>query len=111
MVEPTSIAADVGGQTGPNNGFLPQKQAAAAAGEEEDEPMLATKRPKVKIEADPSVSADRHKASLLSNYKVIQCLVLLVVLSLVGLLCSVFIKPELYFTDYGKLHSTDLVPT
>lgn len=100
MVEPTSIA-DVGGQTGPNNGFLPlQKQPETT----EDEPMLA-KRPKVKVEqASTEIpSADRHKPhEALSNYKVIQCLVLLVILGLVGLLCSVFIKPELYFTEYGK---------
>lgn len=37
-----------------------------------------------------------------SNYQVIQCLVLLLILLLITTLCSVFIKPELYFTDYGK---------
>ena len=37
-----------------------------------------------------------------SNVQVIQCLVFLLIVLLIATLCSVFIRPELYFTDYGE---------
>ena len=36
------------------------------------------------------------------NYKVICRLVLAIILALIAILCSVFIKPELYFSQYGE---------
>ena len=36
------------------------------------------------------------------NYKLFCRLVLGIILALIGILCSVFIKPELYFSNYGK---------
>ena len=36
------------------------------------------------------------------NYKVICRLVLAIILALIAILCSVFIKPELYFPQYGE---------
>ena len=37
-----------------------------------------------------------------TQLKVTQCLVLFIILVLVVILCSVFIRPEIFFSDYGK---------
>ena len=40
-----------------------------------------------------------------TQLKVTQCLVLFIILVLVAILCSVFIRPEIFFSDYGKQYT------
>ena len=75
----------------PPNGFLT-----------EDEPMLKIKIKEEITQNNDTTSSTQNRASPKKEHKVIQCVVLLLILALIALLCSVFIKPELYFTDYGK---------
>lgn len=94
----------------PPNGFLTSEAAEAEA-------MLT---PRVKVEMATSSSSQsglngsntRQKEAIATaseatprprrHFKVTQCLVLLVVLALVAIICSVFLKPDIYFPEYGK---------
>ena len=98
----------------PANGFLNIEEAAAAA----SEPMLSQPeqplQPKVRVNdmpaAGPAAAVDKRPMTESSSaassrghkFTVIQRLVLLILLALVVVLCSVFIRPEIYFSNYGK---------
>ena len=104
----------------PINGFLQSSgplmtSAASEATAEASEPMLAfsTLNSGKAVKVSNNDQNGSHKTSTgqdlssnhrskWSNYQVIQCLVFLLIVLLIATLCSVFIRPELYFTDYGK---------
>ena len=92
----------------PPNGFLQGQQSL----EEASEPMLAFSTlnssaagkatVKVNNEANGGHKNNSELRPRWSNIQVIQCVVLLIIAVLIATLCSVFIKPEIYFSDYGK---------
>ena len=54
--------------------------------------------------APASPRLQKNTDTSVKNYKLFCRLVLGIILALIGILCSVFIKPELYFSNYGKSH-------
>ena len=100
----------------PPNGFVSGSSEAANNSEEAEEatiPMLkiaklngSSNAIKVKpSEASNVTSGTTSTSRLLTSkkqLKVTQCLVLCIILALVAILCSVFIKPDIYFSEYGK---------
>ena len=91
----------------PGNGFLQGQQSL----EEASEPMLAfstlnSSAGKATVKVNNEANGGHKNNSELrprwSNIQVIQCVVLLIIAVLIATLCSVFIKPEIYFSDYGK---------
>ena len=80
--------ADSGG-----GGSLPKKTASNNSTNLSPNAEVTGSRPRKK---------DAPGSTSTKNFKVIQALVLLIILALVAILCSVFIKPEIFFSDYGK---------
>ena len=97
----------------PPNGFL-STEASAVEEAAVTTPMLNAKlngsSNAIKVKTSSETSGGTASNSRLptvttlskTQLKVTQCLVLFIILVLVVILCSVFIRPEIFFSDYGK---------